>query len=236
MGKVLMSGIVPKLSVPTNVVPLGDVAVGSSVFLNVGGEPREFLVVHRGLPSSMYNSSCDGIWLLMKDVYTYGYWYADSSHNQYNYSTVHSWLNNTFLNSLDSEVKNIVKSVSIPYSAGTKGDGGIQQLSTKAFLLSAYEVGFTWDNVSNSSHLPKDGDCLSYFSGATNAKRVAYLKNGNAATWWNRTNSRYYSSNAWYVTTAGSYGDQSIRTTGGYRPALILPYDAIVNNDGLIVG
>ena len=44
---------------------IGTLAVGSSVYLNVGGVRKEFLVVHQGLLSSMYDASCNGTWLLM---------------------------------------------------------------------------------------------------------------------------------------------------------------------------
>ena len=47
--------------------PAGELDIGSSVFLNVDGVPVEFLVVHQGLPSSIYDTSCDGTWFLMKD-------------------------------------------------------------------------------------------------------------------------------------------------------------------------
>ena len=48
---------------------ISTLAVGSSVYLNVGGVRKEFLVVHQGKPSSLYDSSCNGTWLLMKDIY-----------------------------------------------------------------------------------------------------------------------------------------------------------------------
>ena len=48
---------------------LGTKAVGSIVKLKVGGTAKEFLVGHQGKPSSMYDESCDGTWLLMKDSF-----------------------------------------------------------------------------------------------------------------------------------------------------------------------
>ena len=98
MGKVVMSGIVPKLSepvIPVKEIPAGDLAVGNSVYLNVNGVKTAFLVVHRGLPSSAYDNSCDGVWLLMKDVYTkrtakysYANWvYANTNMHTYVNST-----------------------------------------------------------------------------------------------------------------------------------------------------
>ncbi len=50
---------------------LGSKAVGSIVKLNFDGAMREFLVVHQGKPSSLYDESCNGTWLLMKACLEY---------------------------------------------------------------------------------------------------------------------------------------------------------------------
>ena len=47
---------------------LGSVAVGSIIKLNESGSPVEYLVVQQGKPGSMYDDSCDGTWLLRKDI------------------------------------------------------------------------------------------------------------------------------------------------------------------------
>ncbi len=46
-------------------IQLGAKAIGSKVKLNFGGSPRDFIVVHQGKPSSLYDDSCNGTWLLM---------------------------------------------------------------------------------------------------------------------------------------------------------------------------
>ena len=50
---------------------LGNKAIGSIVKLKVNGAAKEFIVVHQGKPSSLYDESCNGTWLLMKDIYEY---------------------------------------------------------------------------------------------------------------------------------------------------------------------
>ena len=47
---------------------IGTKAVGSIVKLTVGGTLRNFIIVHQGKPSSLYDASCDGTWLLRKDI------------------------------------------------------------------------------------------------------------------------------------------------------------------------
>ena len=53
---------------------LANKEVGSIVKLNVNGAATELLVVHQGLPSAIYDASCNGTWLLMKDIYEKRVW------------------------------------------------------------------------------------------------------------------------------------------------------------------
>ena len=93
-------------------------AVGSIVKLNVNGSPREFIVVHQGKPGSMYDDSCNGTWLLMKDIYENRQWHSSNT-NDYEKSTIHSYLNGTFLGLFDPEIQAVIKQVKIPYRKGS---------------------------------------------------------------------------------------------------------------------
>ena len=56
-------------------VKLGTKAVGSIVKIKVNGASKDFIVVQQGNPNtSTYDSSCNGTWLLMKDIYTTSTW------------------------------------------------------------------------------------------------------------------------------------------------------------------
>lgn len=80
-------------------VALSSKAVGSTIKLKVDGTPREFIIVHQGKPSSLYDASCDGTWLLLKDMLETRQWHSSNS-NSYKASTIHSYLNNEWLNKL----------------------------------------------------------------------------------------------------------------------------------------
>lgn len=236
MGKVLMSGIVPKLSepvVPPTEISGGDLAVGNSVFIRVNGVLTEFLVVNQGIPSnsSLYDASCDGTWIMSKDIYTDGTWGGSYKYEQ---SDVHSYLNNTFLALLDSNVQNAISSVKIPYT--TKTDyasatpvisSGADGLSTKVFIPGAREVGLT---SSNFYETYKDGACLDYFNGKGNAGRIAY-KNNVAWEWWLRTPERQATRKHLNVDTDGSCGGYTAgygeTNALGYRPTMVLPSNAL---------
>ena len=215
-------------------VKLGTKAVGSIVKIKVNGASKDFIVVQQGNPNtSTYDSSCNGTWLLMKDIYTTS---TFGSNNSYKDSSIHTYLNGTFYNLIDSNIRAAIKQVKIPYQNGTGSGGslatGSNGLSTKVFLLSGYEVGWT---TSDNGYFPKDGVRLAYFGNSSggNSKRVAY--NGSSATvWWLRSPSTNGSGIVWGVDTDGSrnygwYGDSY-----GVRPAFILPSTLVVSDDGTV--
>lgn len=213
---------------------LSALSVGSTVKLNVNGTAKEFLVVHQGLPSSLYDSSCNGTWLLMKDIYEKRVW--DSSNNDYKNSDIHAYLNGTFLGLFDSDIQSAIKQVKLPYQNGTGSGGSIASgsngLSTKVFLLGGYEVGWT---TANSSYFPVDGACLSYFSGTsvTDSKRIAYY-GGSAASWWLRSPYTGSANDVWGVNAGGDWYVNGCRFSCGVRPALVLDSSLSVSDDGSV--
>ena len=216
-------------------VTLSSKAIGSTIKLKVNGSAKDFIVVHQGKPSSVYDDSCNGTWVLMKDIYTT---YTFGNNNSYKDSSIHTYLNGTFYNLIDSDIRAAIKQVKIPYLNGTGGgDGslatGANGLSTKVFLLSGYEVGWT---TSDDRNFPKDGIRLAYFGSGSggNSKRVAY--NGSSADrWWLRSPHTNNHGSVWAVNTEGSYdAGRWNYHSDGVRPALILPSTLFVSNDGTV--
>lgn len=217
-------------------VTLSSKAIGSTIKLKVNGSAKDFIVVHQGKPSSVYDDSCNGTWLLMKDIYENRQWHSSNT-NDYANSTIHSYLNSTFLNLFESNIKNAIKQVKLPYRKGsgtsTTVTSGSNGLSAKIFLLSATETSFNF-----SSYMPSgEGAELAYFKGcadnSSDSKRVAYL-NGSASVWWLR--SPYCSSftYALYVNSNGGWYGGSCSDSCGIRPALILPSTLLVSDDGTV--
>ena len=217
-------------------VRLGAKAVGSIVKIKVNGAAKDFIIVHQGIPDAgIYDASCDGTWVLMKDIYENRQWHRTNT-NDYAGSTTHSYLNDNFYNLIDSEIRAAIKQVKIPYQKGTgwgslaTGENG---LSTKVFLLSGYEVGWT---TSDDRNFPKDGIRLAYFGSGSggNSKRVAY--NGSSADrWWLRSPHTDNHGSVWAVNTEGSYdAGRWNYHSDGVRPALILPSTLFVSNDGTV--
>ena len=220
-------------------VKLGTKAVGSIVKIKVNGAAKDFIIVHQGLPSSAYDDSCTGTWLLMKDSYNYMKW--DSTYeNDYASSDINSWLNGTFYNLIDADIRAVIKQVKIPYHGSPlytdKLHTGANGLKTKVFLLSGIEVG--WTNRTNE-YFPNDGAKLSYFLAGTgtneNKKRVAY-RNGSAQDWYLRSPRiiNTSSNNVWKVADDGSYDYDNCVNSNDIRPAFILPSTLVVSDDGTV--
>ena len=205
----------------------GDIDVGTEVILNESGQPVNYLIVNQGIPSALYDASCEGTWLLRKDIAENRQWHSSNS-NSYKASTIHSYLNGTFLNLFDADIREVIKQVKIPYVNGTANAAvasGANGLSCKIFLLSGYEVGF---RQSDNQYFPQDGAKLSYFEAGTgssaNNKRIAKL-NGSATHWWLRSPYTGNTDNAWLVNSNGLYDLGNCANSYGIRPALILPYE-----------
>ena len=217
-------------------VTLSSKAIGSTIKLKVNGSAKDFIVVHQGKPSSVYDDSCNGTWLLMKDIYENRQWHSSNT-NDYANSTIHSYLNSTFLNLFESNIKNAIKQVKLPYRKGsgtsTTVTSGSNGLSAKIFLLSATETSFNF-----SSYMPSgEGAELAYFKGcadnSSDSKRVAYL-NGSATVWWLRSPYCYNFNFALYVSSNGDWGVSGCSNSYGIRPALILPSTLLVSDDGTV--
>ena len=207
-------------------VKLGTKAVGSIVKIKVNGASKDFIVVQQGLPSSAYDASCNGVWVVMKDIYTTMKW--DGSNNDYLNSDMTAYLNGTFISLIDADIRNAIKQVKIPYTNYSNNNvmSGSNGLSCKVFLLSGTEVGF-----SGVSYMNTEGAKLSYFDSAS--KRVAY-NGSSAAIWWLRSPNANGGSSVWCVDADGSYDSYWYNNSYGVRPAFILPSTLVVSDDGTV--
>lgn len=213
--------------------PVSSLAVGTLIKINENGAPVEYMVVNQGLPSSMYDTSCDGCWVLRKDIAENRAW--DSSDNNYKNSAIQAYLNGSWVSRYSAGVLSQIKQVKIPYVNGTGSGGsvvsGANGLSCKIFLLGGYEVGFS---TSDNSWFPRDGAKLSYFSSGTgssaNNKRIANL-NGSAANWCLRSPVTGDTGLIWIVYSDGDCSNWGSGSSCGVRPALVLPSTALVDQD-----
>lgn len=238
MGVVIIVGGNPRMKVPVTGIQAGTLAVGSVVKLMESGTAVEYLVVNQGIPSNsnLYDSSCDGTWLLRKDIHSTRQWNT-SDVSKYETSAINTWLNGDFFNSLGSVEQAAIKQVKIPYRKNGGSDStnqsGTNGLPCKVFLLSGYEVGWT---TSDSSYLPVDGAKLDYFTASSDgdSKRIAKL-NGSADGWWLRSPYTGDTGIVCFVGGNGSYYFSNASISRGIRPALVLPSTALFDASTLIL-
>ena len=211
----------------------GDIDVGTEVILNENGQPVNYLIVNQGIPSALYDASCEGTWLLRKDIAEERKWHSSNS-NSYKASTINAYLNGDWLDRYDPDVAEAILQAKIPYVNGTWNSpvaSGANGLSVKAFLLGGYEVGFT---TSDNRDFPNDGAKLSYFESGTGSsalnKRIAKL-NGSATYWWLRSPRASGDSFAWLVNSNGDCTGGNCANSYGVRPTLILPYEFKFQDD-----
>lgn len=224
---------------------LGSIAVGSIVKLWTDDYLDDYLVVHQGKPSSMYDESCNGTWLLKKDISYIVQWHSSES-NDYQNSDIRDFLEVDILNHFTRGIKEAIKQVKLPYCPGTGVNGqvssGASGLQSKCFLLSAVEVGGVFTGA--GGYILQEGGKLSYFiSGdntntTANTKRVAY-RSGAATAWWLRspragsTTTGYHST--WNCTAEGKVSSTKCTGDKGLRPAVILPQNLNVLDSGEVV-
>lgn len=202
---------------------LGNIAVGTILHLQESRVYQDYIVVHQGLPSSMYNSSCNGTWLTRKTIPAEVDWGHDK--HSYESSGLKPYMDE-WPNVYAADIKEYIKQVTIPCNPS--------QISCKAFALSALEIG--GGSSLYNEHTPPDGAVLSYFSGSDAQQRRIFQYVGEADTWFTRTaamstpNPRIV-----YVYVDGSFGWSNGVMPNGALPTIIMDPDAIVDDNNNIL-
>lgn len=221
-------------------VPISSLPVGTVIKGIYGDEP--FVIVHHGNPnSSIYDSSCDGTWILSQNCIAQMPYDSQNKSSVY-VSSLMKWLDTDFYNSL--KIKEFVKPVTLPFYIGKtyiKPDlyTGEDGYSARVFLLSAVEAGFynTKYSSSDSSIYAGDGAKLDWFERTVNEEpHRAVTYNGNPVEWWMRTPRSGDNTYTQCVKpkTNGAYGRGYTKESHGVRPAMILPKDMYVDSSNVV--
>lgn len=234
---------------------LGARNVGDIVQINEDGVPTDFIVVHKGNPDpEIYDASCDGVWVLRKRT-LHGKVTHLGTETKYAFenSKYKAFLDGEYYNSFDESIKSSVISVKLPHKIGgndasqplvNKEDG----LEAKVFLLSSREVGLLNDEIikygTEELNTPEDGAKLDYFTDNDSRKATYFTGRTDAPSRYIlRTPAAYSSDYAVIVEGNGSFHIDRIRgamANGVYlglpvRPAFILPYNVLVDSDGVVM-
>lgn len=119
-------------------VALGSKNIGDIVKIRENGVLADFIIIHKGLPSGMYDASCNGVWVLRKDCNKQALCWDENNKSDYENSTIRAWLENTYYNFFDSGTKSIIKQVKIPFKKGEGKKVGVCRAVLRAYCAIAF--------------------------------------------------------------------------------------------------
>lgn len=198
---------------------LGNKSVGSIVKLKENGVLVDFYVAKHDYENGLNGSGRTLV--VRKDCYDTRQWHT-SNVNAYATSAIDTWLNSTYKNLLDADIRGVIGTTKIKYTPGN-GNTTVGTLERAIFLLSVTELG------RSASYANTEGTALSIAS----SLQIAYL-NGSAVVQWTRSPRTDDSSSAYFLYTNGNVYGSSCSNTCGSRPAFTLPSTLSVSDDGSV--
>nr|DAL56611.1 MAG TPA_asm: hypothetical protein [Caudoviricetes sp.] len=198
---------------------LGNKSVGSIVKLKENGVLVDFYVAKHDYENGLNGSGRTLV--VRKDCYDTRQWHT-SNVNAYATSAIDTWLNSTYKNLLDADIRGVIGTTKIKYTPGN-GNTTVGTLERAIFLLSVTELG------RSASYANTEGTALSIAS----SLQIAYL-NGSAVVQWTRSPSTDGTSYAYCLNTNGGVGNNLCGGTSGSRPAFTLPSTLSVSDDGSV--
>ena len=198
---------------------LGNKSVGSIVKLKENGVLVDFYVAKHDYENGLNGSGRTLV--VRKDCYDTRQWHT-SNVNAYATSAIDTWLNSTYKNLLDADIRGVIGTTKIKYTPGN-GNTAVGTLERAIFLLSVTELG------RSASYANTEGTALSIAS----SLQIAYL-NGSAVVQWTRSPYTNGTSSACYLYTNVNVNDRSCSSTSGSRPAFTLPSTLSVSDDGSV--
>lgn len=198
---------------------LGNKSVGSIVKLKENGVLVDFYVAKHDYENGLNGSGRTLV--VRKDCYDTRQWHT-SNVNAYATSAIDTWLNSTYKNLLDADIRGVIGTTKIKYTPGN-GNTTVGTLERAIFLLSVTELG------RSASYANTEGTALSIAS----SLQIAYL-NGSAVVQWTRSPRTNGTGSAYCLDTSGDVVNYYCYSTSGSRPAFTLPSALSVSDDGSV--
>lgn len=220
MGKVIMSGACPLMTVPTTGTPLSTYSEGSIIKINESGNPVEFYVAKHNYEAGLNGTGRTLV--VRKDCYDRRAWNSTDV-NAYATSSIDSWLNGDYKGLLSVGIQAQIGTTKFKYTIGN-GNTTVGTLERAIFLLSATELGKTssWFNV--------EGTALEI----ANSLQIAYM-NGSTVVQWTRSPNTDYTSHAICLFTDGSARGNVCGGGLGSRPCFTLPSTIKIDENGQVI-
>lgn len=202
------------------VTALKDKPIGSIIKIKINNIDTDFILTNLGAPDKSYKNA-NGAWLTQKDIYN-NQLFNSSNDQAYANSSIKTWLENIYLNYIESKLQAYILTPTLPIAVGALINA--TTTTSKVFLLSITETGATTVN--------NDGSKLSYFS--DNSSRIAYY-NGSVSYWWTRSPYSDHSGGVFRVDTDGGWDYGNANYSRGVRPTFIVDSSLKVDDNGYIV-
>ena len=223
--------VFPERAGAASLKSLGELAVGSTVKLNVDGTAKTFRIIQQGSPSTdVYGNASDGTWVLGPAATI-----TELERNtQYPNSFKHSYLSNTYFQMLDDGIKNSIRQIDLPYNGDLK-------TSAKIFVLSSTELG----DKNKGYYLATAGIMLSYFSPGQSDSAFWFPEPCNSRLlsdygggW---TRDIYRNGDGCYITRLTSDDEYAttkrVPTSGSATvyPTMVLDPNLLIDSDGTVI-
>ena len=192
-----------------------DAQNGKIINLPYKGAMTPHRVVHIGNPDSdLYDSSCNGVWLLREDIVELGDWQVTNVNTGFPNSTIANAMDGYF-NNYDISVQASIKSANIPYCVGG-GSLDVTTTTKKIFPASMKELGA---DVGTNNY-PEDGAPLQYF--ITHPDALVANFNNTPTEYWSRSPDDRVSTWVYSINKVGGVGGDSAGNACGYRYLFIM--------------
>lgn len=219
MGKVIMSGACPLMTVPKAGTPLSTYTEGSIIKINENGSPVEFYVAKHDYEAGLNGTGRTLV--VRKDCYDTRQW-SSSNENEYATSTIDSWLNGDYKNLFGVSVGKVIGSTKFKYTPSYDSSVGI--LERAIFLLSVTELG------RSANYVNTEGSALSIAS----SLQIAYL-NSSAVAQWTRSPSTSGPDAAVRLLSDGTVKSTPTSGSNGSRPCFTLPSTTKIDENGQVI-
>ena len=219
-GRVLVNGAGYDIPFSSG-IPLSTVALGDILMLNENGSPVPFYVCKHDYESGLNGA---GRTLLVRKDCSDNKAFNKSGYNRYAGGEMDTWLNDTWIKLLDTNVQSGMSETKFYYTP--LAGNSVTSLQRAVFLLSWAELGKSPPNT-NAEGTALDADVIKKL-------KPAY-KNGKTVTNWTRTPDRSNRQYAYAMDSYnGGYVKYGISFSYASRPAFTLPgtFPVIQNSDG----
>lgn len=216
-------------------IPVGELAVGASVYTDFGGSRTEFIIANQGNPdSSIYDNTAAGTWLLIKNIYEINVKYRQYSAGSSLYTDSYLvGIMNEYLKKFPAAIQHTIRTINLPCN-GYSGSS-VEVIECKLFPLSAAEL-----EPQNSYIGYHDGAVLQLFNNDDHNLKIAYYNN-SAKRYWTRTGeSQVYGNHIYIIDETGWIRSNKVITDGnseqaGTRFAFLIPSETLVDSDFNII-